>query len=174
VRKKGSPLGSSFSTEGRFLVGRLGRPHGLDGFLGIYLEEEDLSLLEPGSIVYVDDRPHTVAATRRGDKGYQIAFAGITDRMGAEQIRGLDVFVAERRALGPDEYWPEDLIGLEVRPGGGSVTAVAHGPSQARLVIEREGSRFEIPFVVDLVPVVDIGEGYVEIVELPGLIEPSS
>ena len=174
MRKKGSLLGSSFSTEERFLIGRLGRPHGLDGFLGIYMEEEDVSLLEPGSIVYLDDRPHTVAATRRGDKGYQILFVGVSDRGAAEQLRGLDVFVVERRSLEPDEYWPEDLIGLEVRPGGGSVAEVAHGPSQARLVIEREGTRFEIPFVADLVPVVDIGQGYIEIVELPGLIEPSS
>lgn len=174
MRKKGSPLGSSSSTDERFLIGRLGRPHGLDGFLGIYLEEEDLSLLEPGSVVYLDDRAYTVAATRRGDKGYQVAFVGVADRGAAERIRGLEVFAAERRSLEPDEYWPEDLIGLEVRPGGGSVAAVAHGPSQARLVIEREGTRFEIPFVADLVPVVDISVGYVEIVELPGLIEPSS
>jgi ribosomal 30S subunit maturation factor RimM len=40
-------------------------------------------------------------------------------------------------------------------------------------VIEREASRFEIPFVSDLVPVIDIDEGYIEIVDLPGLIEPS-
>lgn len=145
----------------------------MGGFLGLYVEEDDLVLLQPGSVVYVDERPHTVTAIRRAGKGHQIAFAEIGGRDQAERIRGLDVYVTRRRQLDVDEYWPEDLIGLEVRPGGGEVVALAQGPSQTRLVIEREASRFEIPFVSDLVPVIDIDEGYIEIVDLPGLIEPS-
>jgi 16S rRNA processing protein RimM len=174
ARRRGSQLESSSSTEGPFQVGRLGRPHGLHGFLGLYLEDEDLPLLEPGSVVYLDARPYTVAAIRRADKGHQVSFVEVIGREAAEQIRGLDVYVDRRRDLGSDEYWPEDLIGLEVRPGGGFVVALAHGPSQARLVIERGESRFEVPFVTDLVPMVDLDAGYVEIVELPGLIEPSN
>ncbi|MGH8946845.1 MAG: ribosome maturation factor RimM [Acidimicrobiia bacterium] len=174
ARRRESQLESSSSTEGPYQVGRLGRPHGLHGFLGLYIEEEDLSLLEPGSVVYLDARLYTVASIRRTDKGHQVSFVEVTGRDAAEQIRGLDVYVARRRQLGSEEYWPEDLIGLEVRPGGGFVVALAHGPSQARLVIERGESRFEIPFVSDLVPVVDVDSGYVEIVELPGLIEPSN
>jgi ribosomal 30S subunit maturation factor RimM len=38
-------------------------------------------------------------------------------------------------------------------------------------VVESAGSRFEVPFVDDLVPVVDVDSGYVEIVDLPGLTE---
>lgn len=124
-------------------------------------------------MVYLEGRSHTVASTRKTDKGHQISFVEVTERDGAEQIRGLDVYVPERRKLSADEYWPEDLIGLAVRPGGGLVVDLAQGPSQARLVIDRDGARFEIPFVSDLVPVVDLDEGYIEIVELPGLIEPS-
>lgn len=154
-------------------MGRLGRPHGLQGFLGLYIEDEDVPLVQAGSVVYIEDREYTVASIHRADRGHRIAFAEVAGRDQAEQIRGRDVYVPERRALGPGEYWPEDLIGLEVRPGGGSVVALAHGPSQARLVIERGSSRFEIPFVADLVPVVDTEEGYIEIVDLPGLIEQS-
>jgi ribosomal 30S subunit maturation factor RimM len=44
------------------------------------------------------------------------------------------------------------------------------GTAQDRLVVSRDGSEFEVPFVVDLVPVVDLQAGYLEIVELPGLI----
>lgn len=125
-------------------------------------------------MVFVDDQPFTVAATRRGDKGYQIAFSEVNERGAAEQIRGGTVYTQERRDLDDDEFWPEELVGLEVRPGGGSVVGVAHGPSQARLVVERDGARFEIPFVAELVPVVDVDAGYVEIVDLPGLSEQSS
>lgn len=151
------------------MIGRLGRPNGLEGFLGIYIEEPDLVHLEPESTVFIDDRPFTVRAVRRGKKGYQVAFEEVTDRDGAESLRGNDVYVPERRHLEDNEFWPEQLIGLEVRPGGGRVAAVAHGPAQDRLLIERAGTDFEVPFVDELVPVVDLEEGYVEIAEIEGL-----
>lgn len=147
----------------------MGKPNGLDGFLGLYAENEDLVHLQPGSVVYVADRAMTVRELRQGKKGPQVAFVGVVDRSGAEELRGSTVSVAERRSLDEDEFWPTDLVGLEVRPGGGRVVDVAHGPAQDRLVVEREGSRFEVPFVEELVPVVDLVEGFVEVVELEGL-----
>jgi 16S rRNA processing protein RimM len=170
VRKKGSPLGSSSSTEqARFQVARLGRPHGLKGFLGLYVDDEDLVHFQPGSTVYVGDEPYRVRAIRKADRGHHVAFDEVPDRTSAESIRNLEVTVPARRERGEDQYWPEDLIGLEVRPDGGSVADVVFGPSQARLVVERGDSRFEVPFVGELVPVVDIEAGYVEVVEIEGL-----
>lgn len=171
MRKRGSQLESNSSTDPGFRVGRLGRPHGLDGFLGLYVDEADLEYFQPGSTVFVADRPLRVRAIRRADRGHHVAFEGVTDREAAEAIRSLDVHVPERRALGEEEYWPEDLVGLEVRPGGGSVVDVSHGPAQDRLVIERDGQRFEVPFVEALVPVVDVEGGFVEVVEIEGLSE---
>lgn len=174
ARKRGSPLESSSSTEQpRFQVARLGRPHGLKGFLGLYVDDEDLVHFQPGSTVFVDDEPYRVRAIRKADRGYHVAFDEVPDRTAAESIRNLDITVPARRALADNEYWPENLIGLEVRPEGGSITEIVFGPSQARLVIERAGSRFEVPFVEELVPVVDIEGGYVEIVEIEGLSPPA-
>jgi 16S rRNA processing protein RimM len=169
-KKKESPLGSNSSTEpSRVRVGRLGKPNGLDGYIGLYADTPDLVHFEPGSKVFVDDTPHVVGSLRQGKKGAQVLFEGISTRAEAESIRGAQVYVAERRQLDEGEYWPGDLIGLEVRPGGGEVVDVAHGPAQDRLVVLREGARFEIPFVAALVPVVDVAAGYVEIVEIDGL-----
>ena len=156
----------------------MGRPHGLEGFLGLYIEEEDVESLEPGSTVFLDDRPLLVRAIRRVDRGYQVAFEGIDDRFMAEEIRGLDVSVGSRRDLPEDEFWPGDLIGLDVfdQDGShvGSVKDVLFGPGQERLQVERDGgSTFEVPFVDQLVPVVDIAHGRIEIVSIPGLTEPS-
>lgn len=172
MRKRGSPLESSSSTEGRHVVGRLGRPHGLEGFLGLYIDDADLDRLSPGTLLRAGDRDLTVSALRRGDKGPQIRFEEIDDRTSAEELRGFEVSMAQRRPLADGEHWPADLIGLRVIPEGGEVVGVEHGPSQARLVIVRHGRRFEVPFVEDLVPRVDIEEGLIEVVELPGLIEP--
>lgn len=182
VRKRESALGSSSSTEGPALdpggvfpddalnrVGRLGRPNGLKGFLGLYVEEEDLIHFRPGAVVGIDGRSRIVRSIRRGKKGHEVAFEDITDRAGAETLRGKDVFVTQRRELTDDEFWPSDLIGLSVRPGGGEVIDVVPGAAQDRLVIQRGETRFEVPFVRDLVPVVDVGAGFVEIAEIEGL-----
>lgn len=153
-------------------AGRLGRPHGLDGFLGLYVDDPDLVYFDPGSTVFLGDEPHVVREIRRADKGYQVAFEGVRDRPGAESIRNRDVLVEHRRQLSEGEYWPEDLIGLEVRPSGGEVVDVSVGAAQDRLVVDRHGSRFEVPFVDAFVPVVDIEGGFVEVAEIDGLTEP--
>jgi 16S rRNA processing protein RimM len=177
--KKASTLASSSSTDPeRFVIGRLGRPHGLDGYLGIYVDEEDTVSLQPGSTVYLEDRPHVVRAVRRVDRGFQVAFEGVGSREAAEEIRGSVVSVDERRPLEEGEFWPEDLTGLSVFDESGApvgiVERVVFGPGQDRLVIATdEGARFEIPFVDELVPVVDLESRRVEINSIPGLIEPS-
>ena len=176
--KRASTLASSSSTDPeRFVIGRLGRPHGLDGYLGVYVDEEDTVSLQPGSTVYLEDRPHVVRAVRRVDRGFQVAFEGVGSREAADEIRGSVVSVDERRPLGEGEFWPEDLTGLSVfdETGGqvGVVERVVIGPGQDRLLITTDdGASFEVPFVDELVPVVDIDARRVEINSIPGLIEP--
>lgn len=155
--------------ESAVKVGRLGKPNGLDGFLGLYTEPENLSHFEPGSTIHVEDHPYTVRAIRQGTKGPQVAFEEVTNRGSAEEIRGRNLYASGQRELAEGEYWPNDLIGLEVRPGGGIVVDVEHGEAQDRLVIERDGARFEVPFVDELVPEVDIAGGFVEVNEIEGL-----
>jgi 16S rRNA processing protein RimM len=151
-------------------IARLGRPHGLEGYLGLYVDPDDLDLFRVGATVLAGDLSLTIRAIRPGKKGPQIAFGEITDREGAEQIRNEDLRLPEvTRGLGTADYWVDDLIGLEVRPGGGVVVGIERGPAQDRLLVERRGVTFEVPFVHALVPVVDIDGGYVVIEEIEGL-----
>lgn len=156
------------------MVGRLGRPHGLKGFLGLYVDPEDLPHFEPGSTVFVGDETYVVKATRPADRGPQVLFEGVSDRNAAETIRGQDVSVEIRRQLGDGEYWPEDLVGLEVVTESGTVlgnvTSIVFGAAQDRLVVG-EPNGVEIPFVNALVPKVDVEAGRIEVVDLPGLTE---
>lgn len=168
---------SNSSTEPRYVVGRLGRPHGLDGHIGLYVDEDDLVHFEPGKSIFIDGRQFEVASIRRADRGHHLKLAGINSRVAAEAIRGNDVIATERRELGENEYWPEDLIGLEVRdPDGnrlGEVAGLITGGAQDRLVVEITGGRFEVPFVAALVPKVDVAGGFVAIAPIEGLIQPS-
>lgn len=119
-----------------------------------------------------------VAASRPSEPGkLLVRFEGVEDRSAAEALRGtvLVVPAERRRPLGDDEFWPDELIGLEVRlvTGAvvGSVVDVVEGPAQHRLVIETlDGTVSEVPFVVPLVPRVDVEAGFLTVVEMEGLL----
>jgi 16S rRNA processing protein RimM len=106
-----------------------------------------------------------------------VGFAGVTSIELAEELRGLELHIdaSERRVLDDGEFWPDQLLGLEVRgPAGriGTVERVQDGP-QARLVIVTDDDQVgEVPFVEALVPVVNLQEGWLT-VDLPeGLFNP--
>ncbi len=169
---------SNSSTDSRFVIGRLGRPHGLNGYIGLYAEEADLVYFSKDNTVFISDRPYVVRAIRRADKGFHLKLDGVDTREGAEAIRGNDVVVTERRSLEEDEFWPDELAGLVVVDEHGReigvVRELAPGTAQDRLVVEVDGAVYEIPFVKDLVPDVDLDGGRVEIRPIPGLVEPPS
>ncbi len=156
-------------------MGRVGRPHGLVGFVTIEVLTDAPGRFRPGASVFVGDERMTVKAVRAADRGLLVRFEGCDDRDAAERLRGREVTIEphERRALEEEEFWPDQLEGLEVRlPDGtvvGSVVGVVEGPAQDRLVVETGHGRVEVPFVVALVPDVRIDDGYVVVEPLPGL-----
>ena len=108
-----------------------------------------------------------------------MTFEGIDDRAPAEQLRGVSLFISrgERRALDGDEYWPDELVGLRVVDQAGKsvgrVGAIIQGSAQDRLEIDGKNGTFEVPFVVALVPEVDMAGGRI-VVDLPdGLVDPA-
>lgn len=110
-----------------------------------------------------------------------VRFEDHDDRDAAETLRGtvLTIPGGNRRPLADDEYWPDELVGLEAvdEEGGplGRVSAVIEGPAQFRLVVDREtGSAVEVPFVEALVPDVDLAGRRVTIRAIPGLMDPRS
>lgn len=169
---------SNSSTDHGYVVGRLGRPHGLDGFLGLYVDEPDTVHFQPGNSVNIEGSPHVVRAVRRTDRGYQVQFEGVTHRDLAEEIRGCEIRVDQRRQLDDDEYWPEQLTGLIVRGETGDELGVVRGwiagSAQDRLVVEVDGVAYEVPFISEFVPVVDVAAGFVELRPIPGLIESTT
>lgn len=175
--KRDSRQRSSSSTETgpRVVVGRVGRPHGLRGEVTVVPETDYEGRYAPGARFLTDQGEALVVAAARSSKqgGLIVAFGEVEDRQGAERLRGalLTIASSERRSLEPDEFWPEDLEGLEVRdPSGahlGTVAGVVVGSAQDRLVVAMEGGdRVEVPFVPELVTAVRVEEGYL-VVEAP-------
>ncbi len=105
-----------------------------------------------------------------------VKFVEVSDRTSAERLRGAEIYIEERqrRPLGSEEFWPDELEGLEVRtPTGqtvGTVRGVEWSDAQSRLVIETESGLREVPFVDELVPSVNLPDGYLTLVDIPGLL----
>ncbi len=166
----------SSSTE-RILVGLIGKPYGLDGHVTVRVETDDpdrfaLGAEFPGpagGTLVVDD-------VRPADKGIHLRFDGHHTRSAAESLRGHELTIdpADRRQLADDEFWPDELIGLSVVDADGAplgdVVGFIEGHAQDRLEVSTtNGKRFEVPFVYDLVPAVDLETGTVTVNAIPGL-----
>lgn len=159
------------------LVGLIGKPYGLDGHVTVRVETDDPERFVVGAeFPGPAGEPLVVDDVRPADKGIHLRFRQHHTRTAAETLRGheLTIDAADRRPLEEDEFWPEELIGLEVIDLDGSsigtVEGLVEGHAQARLVVSRaDGGRFEVPFVHDLVPEVDREAGTVTLDPIPGL-----
>jgi 16S rRNA processing protein RimM len=77
----------------------------------------------------------------------------------------------------PEEFYDHQLVGLRVLTTGGHevgrLVEVVHGSAQDLLVVTTADDReVLVPFVRELVPVVDVPGGRVEVADRPGLLTP--
>lgn len=159
------------------LVGRLGRPHGLKGFLVLFPESDNDARFDPGSRLLLSSGDVlTVRETMLVPNGRAIAFAGFDDRTVVEHLRSADLYVeAEaRRPLDADEFWPDELVGLSVRDRTGAslglVESVDDTSAQTRLTVLTGAGRYQVPLVRDLIPEISVSGGYLVVEDLPGLL----
>ncbi|MEX0946540.1 MAG: ribosome maturation factor RimM [Acidimicrobiia bacterium] len=160
------------------LVGRLGRAHGLRGFLVLISDSDNDARFERGSeLVLGSGNALTIRDVLTIPNGRALAFVGYDDRTIAEVLRGEELYVvaATRRPLAPDEFWPDELIGLDVRNTAGStvgrVEAIDDTSAQTRLIVATLSGQFMVPLVTALVPEVSMAGGYLVVADLPGLFD---
>lgn len=156
-----SPSNAAYPWRPReIVVGRVGRPHGLDGALK--LEGHGGSVpLAAGTKVTVGGRPATVAE-RRGTAERPILRLDIAaSREAAEALRGSDVTVLTSTLPEPDEdeFFHIDLVGCEVFAGAhaiGKVTTVHSYPANDVLELAGVDGAVLVPFSADVVHSVDL------------------
>ena len=152
-------------------MGRVGRPHGLDG--AVHVDGHGgVVPLRPGTEVEVGGRP-AVIVERRGTAERPILRLDLArDRDGAQAIRGHEVTVPAAALPVPehDEFFHVDLIGCSVRSGArelGTVHDVLAYPANDVLDVRPDdGSEpLLIPFADDVVTAVDVAERVVTLRE---------
>lgn len=153
------------------LVGRIGRPHGVKGAVTVEVHTDDPGTrFAAGSVLTTDPAeagPLTVSASRQNNGILVITFAGVTDRNGAESLRGTRLLVdvdADPLADDPDAFYDHQLVGLTADHVDGTrlgaVTAVVHAPAAPVLTVTTEaGDEVLVPFVSAIVPAVDLDAG---------------
>lgn len=159
-------------------VGKVGRAHGLRGdvFVEVRTDEPERRFA-PGVRFQTPRGSLVVAAARWHGARLVVTFLESSDRDAAERLRGVELRVdvpAEERPEDPDEFYDHQVRGLAaVTTDGvpvGVVTDVLHLPAQDVLVVDVEGREVLVPFVAEIVPVVDVEAGRIEVRELPGLL----
>ncbi len=160
-------------------VARIGKPHGIRGEVTVQvLTDAPQDRFLPGSNLIVEPAglgPLTVASARWNKDILLVAFNGVDDRNTAETLRGALLFI-ETDEDGDDsgEGWYEhELKGLTAKVSDdvvGTVSALRTGTAQDLLVIEgQDGTEILVPFVEEIVPVVDPEAGFIELTPPPGL-----
>ena len=163
-------------------VGRIGRAHGIRGavVVGVRTDEPELRFAK-GSQLDTDPSgvgPLTVAATQWHSGELLVRFAGVSDRDAAEELRGTWLLVDSATIAppdDPDEFMDTDLIGLSVRTVDGTVVGtvgdVLHPAQDVLVVKSSDGREVMVPFVLPLVPEVDVAAGYLVIDPPEGLLD---
>ena len=171
------------------VVGRVVKAHGISGELVVDIRTDD-----PHGRFGTGNRLRLRPSRRSGESGTRdvevesarphgarmlVRLAGVTDRDGAEALRG-NLFVVDSADLppidDPDEFYDHQLEGLTVRTVGGaevgSVTEVLHAAAGELLSI-RTATQAEllVPFVGAIVTSVSLSSGVIEIDPPDGLLD---
>jgi 16S rRNA processing protein RimM len=167
----------------QLVVGRIGRPHGIRGEVTVEVRTDSPEVrFAPGSVLLTEPArlgPLTVAAARWHSGRLLLHVAGVSDRTGAEALRGI-VLSAEvdddQVPEDPEEFFDHQLRGLaavtvEGEPLG-VVGDVVHLPGQDLLSVTRpEGREVLVPFVAEFVPEIDVPGGRIVLALPLGLLE---
>lgn len=171
------------STERDWLiVGHVDKPHGVHGDLLVEIITDFPERLAPGVRFGVGpaeapDAFHEVHRVRFHAGRWLLSVAGLRDRDQADAWRGRYLFLPEqsREELPEGYYYEHHLVGLECSsPEGrplGTVVGLDAAGGQSRIEVERDGRRYLVPFVPQLVEAVDLEAGTLTIRTLPGLLD---
>ncbi|MBV6626436.1 MAG: ribosome maturation factor RimM [Rivularia sp. (in: Bacteria)] len=183
--------------DGWLEIGKIVAPQGMKGELRVYPDTDFPERFQkPGKRWLLREnttQPEEVELVKgrfiEGKNLYVIQLAGVNYRDEAEDLRGCKLLVPEsdRPELGEDEYHLMDLLGLPVfmledgKLIGTVVDLINAGNDLLEVRLHSEGleetkktkkqKNVLIPFVKEIVPVVDLESGRIEITPPIGLLE---
>ena len=142
-------------------IGRVGRPHGLDGSFVVEDASEDERRWVVGATLLVEGGPATVESMRRVGGGRRAI------RLDRKVERGarLAVPLSELPPPDPDSYYAFQLVGLDVLEEGGRPLGrvVAVHPGAANDNVELDDGTL-VPLIEDAILAIDLDAGRIDVV----------
>ncbi len=160
-------------------MGRVIRPHGVDGEVRVYVFEPGAPNLQRGRSVTISGVVRKISRLRDDRGELLIAFEGITDRDQAMTLRGEILELPDRLVRRNDEesYFLHELIGLLVETDSGepvgNIREILQPGANDVYVVDTVGGELLIPAIADVVREIDVKAGKIIIVPLAGMLDIS-
>ncbi|GGC60984.1 ribosome maturation factor RimM [Hoyosella rhizosphaerae] len=167
------------------VIGRVAKAHGVHGELVVEIRTDDPEArFAPGTTLRGQKGRNgvkenfVVEAAREHSGRLLVRLQGIDDRDAADRIRGT-LFLVNSDDIprsDDDEYYDHELEGLDVRLGDGTTLGklreVLHTAAGELLAVKTpDGREVLIPFVMEMVPEIDLDAGFVTVTPPDGLLE---
>lgn len=161
-------------------AGAVVKPHGVRGEVIVDLRRDLLDEVHPGCELRAVGRDGTEETLRivdaRDHQGRLIVrFDGLETRDDADRLRSRTLWI-DREAIGPrgpDCWFVQDIIGMEVRTDDGEllgrVTDVMHTPANDVYIVRGGGGEILLPAIEDVLKTVDVEEGLMIVHLIEGL-----
>ena len=195
-KKKNSPITNHQSPvpnlEDWIEIGKIVAPQGLAGEVRVYSNTDFPERFEEAGTRWIlhpgETEPQPIELLKgrylAGKNLYVIKLAGVSDRNAAENMRDCRLFVpiSDRPELEEGEFHVTDLMGLSVfmQETGQLIGTVVDLMSTGHDLLEvkfddnfaenKAGKTIFIPFVMEIVPIVDLENRRIEINPPPGLL----
>ncbi len=173
--------GTPDSAEPRFIaIGRITRPHGVHGEVAVEVWTDFPERFDTIEIVYLGDALEAeewqVMASRWHKNRVLLTLQGCQDRATAERLRGLlvQIPIEEAMPLAEDEYYPHQLIGMDVVTVEGEelgrVSEVLFTNANDVYVIIGPRGQILLPAIADVIERVDLDTGHMVVRLMEGLL----
>lgn len=147
--------------ENLIKIGLITKPHGVKGEIKINPLTDDVTRFNGLKKVIIDGKETKVLNAKVGDGAVYLTIFGVSDRNGAELLRGKFLFVNREEAIPLEEnsFFIDDIIGCSVFADGdyvGKVIDVTSAKTDYFTVQTEEKGVMRFPFLKDLLISVDI------------------
>lgn len=161
------------------LIAEIGAASGVKGEVRIKLHSDDPAALTAYGALQDDaGSSYTISKSRPAKTVFVCTLDGVQDRTAAEALKNTHLYISRDKLPEPeaDEFYHIDLVGLDVKQADGTTfgtVSLVHdfGAGDLLEIAPAEGETIMIPFSLAAVPIVDIAGGFVQLADLPGLLD---
>jgi 16S rRNA processing protein RimM len=180
IDNKKRSTGSLKDSEPLFIaVGKIRKPHGLDGTVVVEVLTDFPERIEPGKHLRIGEGGPVVELSKVRNKGrlLLVNFHGYTDISSVSELRNRYLLVSQTEIpeLPEDDFYHHDLIGVSVRDAsqteiGRVEDILTTGAVDVLVCRSVAGKEFLVPAHGDFLILIDIEAGFIQLRENSGIL----